>query len=90
MPDYFNPSGEDLLPSIPFWKMSWIFMIDSSGSMKSHAIDTNGLALDVKDAVSRMLKEIETVSGQYYIRLYIRIINFNDSSFYAVGNREHW
>lgn len=52
MLDYFAQNGDDFLPSILFWKMSWIFMIDNSGSMGPHAVDSKWLTPDVKDAVS--------------------------------------
>lgn len=69
--------------------MSWIVLIDNSGSMGSHALDSNSLAIDVKNAIDTMLEEINYISEEREILSYIRIITFNDLASYAVGDRNH-
>lgn len=89
MQNHFEADRYGFLPSITYWKMSWIVLIDNSGSMGSHALDPNSLAIDVKNAIDTMLEEINNISEEREILSYIRIITFNDLVSYAVGNRNH-
>lgn len=77
----------EFFPQIDYWKMNWIILVDTSGSMGAHAVDPNSLAVNVKIAIDAMLKEIEIISNEQELLPYIRIITFNDSISYAVGNR---
>lgn len=47
--------------------MSWIILVDNSGSIGSHALDPNSLALDVKNAIGDLLEEIKKISGEQEI-----------------------
>lgn len=89
MRDCFKTDGSEFLPSIDYWKLSWIILIDNSGSMGSHALDPNSLAIEAKIAIGAMLEEIKKISEEQEILSYIRIIAFNDLVSYAVGNRSH-
>lgn len=89
MRDYFKSDEFDFLPSIDYWKMNWIILIDNSGSMGAHALDPNSLAINAKNAIDTMLEEIKKISEEKEILSYIRIITFNDAISYAVGNRSH-
>lgn len=89
MQNYFKTDESEFLPSIDYWKMSWIILIDNSGSMGPHALDQNSLAIDAKNAIDTMLEEIKKISDEQDILSYIRIIAFNDLPSYAVGNRSH-
>lgn len=87
MQNHFEADRYGFLPSITYWKMSWIVLIDNSGSMGPHALDPNSLAIDVRNAIDTMLEEIKYISEEREILSYIRIITFNDWVSYAVGNR---
>ena len=89
MREYFKTDMDGFLPSITYWKMNWIILIDNSGSMGSHALDPSNLAIDSKNAIGTMLEEINKISEEQDILSYIRIITFNDVVSYAVGNRSH-
>lgn len=89
MQNHFEADRYGFLPFITYWKMSWIVLIDNSGSMRSHALDSNSLAIDVKNAIDTMLEEINYISEEREILSYIRIITFNDLASYAVGDRNH-
>ena len=89
MRDYFKTDEFEFLPSIDYLRMSWIILVDNSGSMGPHALDPNSLALDVKNAIGTMLEEINKISEEQEILSYIRIIAFNDLVSYSVGNRSH-
>lgn len=89
MREYFKTDMDGFLPAITYWKMNWIILIDNSGSMGSHALDPNSLAIDVKNAIDTMLEEINNISEEREILSYIRILTFNDLVSYAVGNRNH-
>ena len=89
MREYFKTDMDGFLPAITSWKMNWIILIDNSGSMGSHALDPNSLAIDVKNAIDTMLEEINNISEEREILSYIRILTFNDLVSYAVGNRNH-
>lgn len=89
MRDYFKADASGFLTCVDYWKMSWIILIDNSGSMGPHALDPNSLAIDVKNAIGTMLEEIKMISEEQEILSYIRIITFNDLTSYAVGNRSH-
>lgn len=89
MRDYYKADESGFLPCVDYWKMSWIILIDNSGSMGPHALDPNSLAIDVKNAIGTMLEEIKMISEEQEILSYIRIIAFNDLPSYAVGNRSH-
>lgn len=82
-----NYKSDELGLCIDYLKMNWIILIDNSGSMGSHALDPNCLAINVKNAISGMLEEIKIISEEQEISSYIRIITFNDAISYAVGNR---
>lgn len=89
MPDFFKKDGAEFFPSIDYLKMSWIILVDNSGSMGPYALDPNSLAINAKNAIGTMLEEIKKISEEQEILSYIRIIVFNDLTFYAVGNRGH-
>lgn len=89
MRDYFKKDGSEFLQSIDCWKMSWIILIDNSGSMGPHALDPNSLAIAVKKAIGTTLEEIKKISEERKILSNIRIITFNDTISYAIGNRNH-
>lgn len=89
MRDYFKADESGFLPCVDYWKMSWIILVDNSGSTGPHALDPNSLAIDVKNAIGTMLEEINKISEEQKILSYIRIIAFNDLVSYAVGNRSH-
>lgn len=82
-----NYKSDELGLCIDYWKMNWIILIDNSGSMGPHALDPNSQVINVKNAISAMLEEIETISVEQEILSYIQIITFNDVISYAVGNR---
>lgn len=76
MRDYFKTGKFEFLSSIDYLRMSWIILVDNSGSMGPHALDPNSLALDVKNAIGTMLEEINKVSEEQEILSYIQIIAF--------------
>ena len=55
MRDYYKADETGFLPCVDLWKMSWIILIDNSGSMGPHALDPNSLAIDVKNAIGTMM-----------------------------------
>lgn len=64
MREYFKTDMDGFLPSITYWKMNWIILIDNSGSMGSHALDPSNLAIDSKNAIGTMLEEINKISEE--------------------------
>ena len=87
MQNHFEADRYGFLPSISYWKLSWIVLIDNSGSMGQHALDPNSIAIDVKNSIDTMLEEINNISEERGILSYIRIITFNDLVSDAVGKR---